>query len=110
MAIRNGILLAKESGFWPLYVETESLSVMKIIVAKSSTLSNVGLIIADILDTLDNYLCGGNNFCARDANRVAHVLARLGCSVDELSIWIEESPCTSNLVREDVKIVNTLNK
>ncbi|KAK0590056.1 hypothetical protein LWI29_022224 [Acer saccharum] len=64
MVIRNGILLAKESGLWPLYVEPDSLSVMKLIFARSSTLSAVWLIIADILDTLENCLCGGNSFCA----------------------------------------------
>ncbi|KAL5800319.1 hypothetical protein ACOSQ4_033203 [Xanthoceras sorbifolium] len=87
--ILNGLHLPIESSFNNLILESDSLNVINYILSGTPPLSEVSLIVADILllSTSSNVLfC----FVPRSANCVAHFLAKNSFSIDNIYIWLED--------------------
>ena len=92
LACRRALELAIDSGFTKLVIEGDNASVMKNIAGSWPRLSRLGHLYADI-----HCLVFGLQFvrftCVhRDANSVAHSLARHARNVVEDIVWVEDSP------------------
>lgn len=98
VGILRSICFAWESGLSPCLVESDSQVVVSMINSGVAPISNVGLVISDILD-----LVNASPFCCvcfapHKANMVAHCLAKLGLSNVFDSFWMEEVPPCMALV------------
>ncbi|KAK2652478.1 hypothetical protein Ddye_012363 [Dipteronia dyeriana] len=82
LAILRGPGFAIDSGLWPCVVESDSQTVVSMINSGSAPLSDIGLIIEDILDLLKGPLICSVNFISRKANLAAHCLAKHGVVSD----------------------------
>ncbi|KAL5838434.1 hypothetical protein ACOSQ3_015603 [Xanthoceras sorbifolium] len=81
MAILRGIQLASKLGVLPIDVEYDASSMVSMIIAESPSLSDVELVIADILQLKFSLSISQTSFVSRSCNRVAHKLAKFGLSV-----------------------------
>ncbi|KAL5827457.1 hypothetical protein ACOSQ4_019254 [Xanthoceras sorbifolium] len=99
MAILRGIQFASEMGISPIMVESDSLSVINIITSHAFPLSDVGVVISDIYRSIEALNDFKIIFASRQANSVAHGLAKLALSLSDASFWLEDyPPCIENLV------------
>ncbi|KAL5837651.1 hypothetical protein ACOSQ3_014820 [Xanthoceras sorbifolium] len=80
-----------ESSLIPAVLETDSLGVVAAINSPSNYLSEVGLVIFDIVELLGFCLGSKVQFVPRSANIVVHTLARFALSVDRDCFWIEDN-------------------
>ncbi|KAL5837638.1 hypothetical protein ACOSQ3_014807 [Xanthoceras sorbifolium] len=85
-AIRFRLLLSKDAGLLPLQVESDYQSVVNNILAKCIPLSEIGLVLKDILIIFDECQVESISFIPRSANKRAQSLAHLGCSISDFSI------------------------
>ncbi|KAL5756472.1 hypothetical protein ACOSQ2_021218 [Xanthoceras sorbifolium] len=90
-AILNGLHLAIHLRFSRLLVESDALNIVNYINHRDPPLSEVGLIISDILSLCSNAFVAFS-FVPRCANFVAHLLVRNSFSGDVVSIWLEDAP------------------
>ncbi|KAK1572459.1 hypothetical protein Q3G72_032892 [Acer saccharum] len=99
IAIFRGFIFAGESGILPCTMESDAQVVVKLINDACIPLSDIGIIIKDIISFLDCHP-GCKVVCApRQANSVAHGLAKLGLSLDNALYWMEEaSSCVAPFV------------
>ena len=103
MAVLCGIHLALDSGLCPFQVETDSLSVVNLVIKGCPPLGDVGTVIGDILALLDTLPACSVIFAPRKANVVAHCLARLALSSDFDVFWSDfVPPYAEALVQADV--------
>ncbi|KAL5787645.1 hypothetical protein ACOSP7_004594 [Xanthoceras sorbifolium] len=99
MAIRRGILLVVELGISPVGFESDALSLISSIVKGDPPLSDVGLIIVDIIHLVSSLSISHISFASRLCNDVAHGLAKFGLSFSEPLVWIEDAPpCVEALI------------
>ncbi|KAK3184756.1 hypothetical protein Dsin_032042 [Dipteronia sinensis] len=102
VAIRQGLQLACESGLYPVTFESDTKVVIDWINNGSKAGANVELIIVDILALLKSLGCVSVCYTPRQANQVAHYLAKNALSNDEDCYWLEEyPPCVSHFVMVD---------
>ncbi|KAK3204550.1 hypothetical protein Dsin_018596 [Dipteronia sinensis] len=90
LEILHGLQLASESGLWPCIVESDSQLVVSTIDSGNVPLSDIGLIIEDILDPMKGPLRCKVCFISRKSNMVAHCLDKLGVALEVDCFWIEE--------------------
>ncbi|KAL5746292.1 hypothetical protein ACOSP7_027438 [Xanthoceras sorbifolium] len=90
-AILHGVHLAIQSGYSYIVVESNSLNVISYLRLRSPPISEVGLIILDILS-----LCSSIEvvfqFAPRGANSVVHCLAQFSFNVVDVVVWREVVP------------------
>ena len=91
MAIRRALNLALEKGFLSICVESDSLRVINILKNQSPVASYLSLVISDIRRLCLDF--SSINFCHvfREANTVAHNLAKHSISVAE-RVWMGDVP------------------
>ncbi|KAK2639502.1 hypothetical protein Ddye_027297 [Dipteronia dyeriana] len=92
IAILKGMQFACNSGLNPCIFESDAHEVVYIINSRVSPLSEIGLIISDIMRLLDGPFNFHVTFAPRSANRVAHGLAKLGLKIVNNLFFIEECP------------------
>ncbi|KAL5856698.1 hypothetical protein ACOSQ3_004156 [Xanthoceras sorbifolium] len=92
MAIRRGLQFALEFGFHPVEFESDASSVISSILSRDPPLSEVVLVISDILGLVSSLSVSHISFASRSCNGVAHQLARFGLSIPNFLAWIEEDP------------------
>ncbi|KAK3231660.1 hypothetical protein Dsin_003541 [Dipteronia sinensis] len=94
-----GCLLAIDSGLNPVIVESDAAVVVKWINGGDILYSEIGVIISDIKNLLQQIHCAAVTFVPRSANQVAHCLAKYALSCNEDRYWLEEVPiCVDKLV------------
>ncbi|KAL5773127.1 hypothetical protein ACOSQ2_013051 [Xanthoceras sorbifolium] len=99
MAIRRGILLAVELGISPVGFESDASSLISSIIKGDPPLSDVGLIVANIIHLVSSLSISHISFTSRLCNGVAHGLAKSGLSLSEPLVWIEDTPpCVEALI------------
>ncbi|KAK3183021.1 hypothetical protein Dsin_030307 [Dipteronia sinensis] len=81
-----------ETGLWPCIVESDSQIVVSLIKSSNVRLSDICLIIGDILDLVNGQLQCKVCFIPRKANMVAYCFVKLGVSLEIDRFWMEEVP------------------
>ncbi|KAK2661231.1 hypothetical protein Ddye_007764 [Dipteronia dyeriana] len=92
VAILKGMQFACESGLNPSIFESDAQGVVNIINSRVPPLSEIGMVIYDILRLLDGPLTFAVAFVSRTANSTAHGLAKLGLKVVNNLYLMEEYP------------------
>ncbi|KAL5802726.1 hypothetical protein ACOSQ4_031031 [Xanthoceras sorbifolium] len=101
-AIKFGIFIALDVGLWSLVVESDSLSVINLILQKSVPL--MGLVLEDIFHIAGNDSVSTFCFAPRIANRGAHALAQLNCSLTHLLVLLEDYPSSiADVILDDAR-------
>ncbi|KAL2934062.1 Acrosin-binding protein [Bienertia sinuspersici] len=92
MAVRHEVRVAVEARLRNLIIESDCLKVIQAVKQKKKESTAFGSIICDILHLVKS--CSFVEFChvKREANQVAHNLARVSSSYDEMYVWMEEAP------------------
>ncbi|KAL8464339.1 hypothetical protein ACS0TY_034023 [Phlomoides rotata] len=104
LALRFGLEKAREAGLGWVLLETDSETLVKNCVGSCSGETHVMMIVEDIRSMVNIVQGIEITHCRRDANKVAHTLARLGKSPFFEQTWLEEVPDSCNpLVLDDVK-------
>ncbi|KAK3198775.1 hypothetical protein Dsin_022190 [Dipteronia sinensis] len=102
LAVHKGLMFARDACLLPCVVETNAQMVVKLIDSDSTPLSDVGIVINDILEFLDCHPIVKVIFASRKTNMTAHRLAKLGFSIDSALFWMEEVlPCVALIVFGD---------
>ncbi|KAL5788038.1 hypothetical protein ACOSP7_004987 [Xanthoceras sorbifolium] len=96
------MVLTSESGLLPALVESDSSTVINLILSMASIHSEIGMIINDILDLQDSFDFVKFVFSPRSTNKVAHSLAKMTLVHDiDLVLMEEVPPGLSRLVQEE---------
>ncbi|KAL5750380.1 hypothetical protein ACOSP7_024983 [Xanthoceras sorbifolium] len=102
LAILRGITLAVETGLLLVCVESDTEFVVNLITSKAAPISEIGVVIEEILLLISMHPVYSVRFIPRLANWVAHWLAKFGLSVVGEFVWLEDCPlCVENLVLND---------
>ncbi|KAL5817062.1 hypothetical protein ACOSQ3_025440 [Xanthoceras sorbifolium] len=102
LAILRGITLAVETGLLLVCVESDTKFVVNLITSKAAPISEIGVVIEEILLLISMHPVYSVRFIPRLANWVAHWLAKFGLSVVGEFVWLEDCPlCVENLVLND---------
>ncbi|KAL8557148.1 hypothetical protein ACS0TY_004560 [Phlomoides rotata] len=89
-------------------MESDSEVLIKTIRGERTAEDYIMLIVEDIRSMANIVQCSKFLFTKRDANKVAHTLARYGPTLDFEQIWMEETPEICNpLILNDVRCVPT---
>ncbi|KAK3217704.1 hypothetical protein Dsin_011674 [Dipteronia sinensis] len=92
VAIYKGFLLASQTDFWRVEVESDAAVVVGWVNDGKVMESEVGLVVEDIKLLTNTMLFCTVNFVSRKFNRVAHCLTKLALSSNEDLYWLEEYP------------------
>ena len=85
-----------------MLLESDALSVVKMIGSNSVLGADIGVIIHDVFDFLGNHCFESINFVSKNANKVAHSLSNLALSHRDEFVWLEYLPLSvEGLVRAD---------
>jgi len=88
LASRKALEFAIEAGFSDLVIAGDSTTVMKAIHSPQCNMSRLGNVYKDIQWLLRGLGHGEINYVRRNANSVAHSLARYARQVDEDIVWL----------------------
>ncbi|KAK2646103.1 hypothetical protein Ddye_021298 [Dipteronia dyeriana] len=83
-AILHGFPLALETGLYPAILESDALSVVNLIKAKEILSLDVGVVIHDILELVENVGVFSCDCAPRLSNKVAHGLAKIALRLRDL--------------------------
>ena len=92
LACSRALEMAVDSGFSDLIVEGDNASVMKNIAGPCPRFSRFGHLYEDIHCLVSGLRSNSIQFVHREANRVAHSLARYARNLDDDLIWMEDIP------------------
>ncbi|KAK4843798.1 hypothetical protein QYF36_012766 [Acer negundo] len=81
LAVKCGIARAVELGLFPFQLETDSLHVVLLIHSGETSLTDVGPVISDIVDSLQRIPSWSINFIPRSGNFTAYSLAKMALSL-----------------------------
>ncbi|KAL5745280.1 hypothetical protein ACOSP7_026426 [Xanthoceras sorbifolium] len=102
LAILCGINLVIETGLLPVCVESDAEFVVNLISSKAALISEIGVVIEEILHLLAMHLVSSARFIPKVANQVAHQLAKFDLSFVNEFVWLEDcSLYVENLVLND---------
>ncbi|KAL5760750.1 hypothetical protein ACOSP7_019241 [Xanthoceras sorbifolium] len=102
LAIKRGILLAIETGFFLVCLKSDASAVVNPIASRCQPLFEIEVVIANILSLFSSLESIFVSFVAMEANRVAHRLTKFGISFVDDFVWLEDCPlCVENLVLDD---------
>ncbi|GMJ09472.1 hypothetical protein HRI_004616400 [Hibiscus trionum] len=86
------VLFMRDLGFRRVIVEGDSLTVMKKVNGTAHDRSIISPIVQEIKELSKKFESIQFRFTYREANGVAHLLAKLGGDMPSPSYWIEEAP------------------
>ena len=91
-AMEWGLQVAAKANITVGIFESDSLEVIDLINKKSSSLTEIGWLISDIQENLQNFQNFKVQHSPRDCNSAAHSLAKLALHKKETVIWLDEIP------------------
>ncbi|XP_050217754.1 uncharacterized protein LOC126668608 [Mercurialis annua] len=90
IAIRDGLSMALEANLTPFSIKSDAKVVVDFFNNKQKSWNEVALLKEDCVRLASNYQCTGYQFVSRNANKVAHFLARRALQGSEFqNIWVE---------------------
>ena len=92
LACRHAVEFAMEAKFRELIIRGDNVNVIKTIMLPKANYSRLGHIYEDISCMALNLQTFSISCVKRNANSVAHALARYARQVDDEVVWLEESP------------------
>ena len=92
-AFEIGIQLAKDMGIREVLIEGDSLIVQRALNELASPPSSVDAVIIGIKDASVDFHHIAFTHVGRQGNKPAHLLAKYAKSIDNILVWIEETPC-----------------
>ena len=92
LACRKALEFALDAGFMDVVLEGDSLKVMRAISTGKANRSRLGNIYEDIQCLATGFWSYSVRTVKRNANGVAHALARFAKNVEDELVWLEESP------------------
>ena len=92
MAWRKALEFAIDAGFIEIILEGDNAMIMKVISQAQQYLSWLGLIYEDIWCLVEGFRTITYNCVRRNANSIAHALARFARLLDQEIVWLEEDP------------------
>ncbi|XP_021739472.1 uncharacterized protein LOC110705848 [Chenopodium quinoa] len=92
MAMRHALVIAMESGFLRVCLETDNIKLHYGLSKQKEDLTAFGLITKDILKLANSCHECSFAFVKRTGNQVAHSLAKLSSKFVSLRVWLEEYP------------------
>jgi ribonuclease HI len=92
LAAYLGVLFAQERGVQQLILEGDAKQIIDAIRAKDGNDSMIGHLIDDVRQSLRGISRWQVNHVLREANRVAHELAKLALKKENDNVWVEECP------------------
>ncbi|KAK3193886.1 hypothetical protein Dsin_025196 [Dipteronia sinensis] len=99
MAVLQGLNFAIDLGVRPIVIESDALAAVKLIDSGAYSSADIGVIIGEILTKLEGIDGGSVQFVSREANYVAHTLARMGLSISDDVVWLEDYPlCVERMI------------
>ena len=102
LAIWQAIKFAIETSFNCVIIESDSLSMVKAIEDTVETTCHIGNIIDDVKHLSKAIKSCEFHHTKREANQVAHTLARNAIHVNKEMAWLEEiPPCVFDVIRMD---------
>ncbi|XP_042944640.1 uncharacterized protein LOC122278525 [Carya illinoinensis] len=91
-ALRRALFFCLELGLQKVLLEGDSQVVVKDTNSNADIWANYGVVIEDIRSLLKDNMSWSVNFIHREANNVAHSLAKMALTCDEEIVWMEEGP------------------
>ncbi|KAH7840848.1 hypothetical protein Vadar_022503 [Vaccinium darrowii] len=93
LALRTGVLLAKERGIRRVIFEGDAKGLIEVLNGKSAGCEDIQLLVLDILQLCRSFFdVFSFVFVGRSCNAVAHELAKEGCSLGNCSTWLVIPP------------------
>ncbi|XP_075665494.1 uncharacterized protein LOC142635175 [Castanea sativa] len=92
MACRKALKFAIDAGFMEIILEGDNTLVMKTVSQAQQNLLRLGLIYEDIWCLAAGFRSISTNCVRRNANSVAHALARSSRLINDDIVWMEEAP------------------
>ncbi|KAK3211234.1 hypothetical protein Dsin_015940 [Dipteronia sinensis] len=105
IAILRGIHFSTDCGSSPCYVESDAEVVVRWINESSHLDSMCGAILAEIILSSSEMIGLCFNYVPRQANQVAHLLAKNALLLTANRFWMEEYPCcVTRMVQADMPV------
>ncbi|KAF7817675.1 putative ribonuclease H-like domain, reverse transcriptase zinc-binding domain-containing protein [Senna tora] len=92
MAVLQGLQMAKDLGILKVFVEGDNQWVMGKLCSPHGCLSPIGSIFDCIRSFCSHFSVVQFGWVPREANKVAHKLAQVGCTLELDHVWLEDSP------------------
>ncbi|KAF5441798.1 hypothetical protein F2P56_036997 [Juglans regia] len=92
VGLRRAALLCAELGFSNVILEGDSKVVVNATISGEEIEAEYGNIIEDVRRVINGRLNWGIRFIYREANCIAHKLAKLAINSSNERVWIEDSP------------------
>lgn len=106
IALRQGLLFAKDTGLQVIYVETDSLNVVRAF-GRDDMLAEEGLILNDVRLLLEEVSKGTCRRISRAGNKAAHSLTKFALSSFCSGYWLEEiTDWISHIITSDLLVNN----
>ncbi|KAK2655256.1 hypothetical protein Ddye_008308 [Dipteronia dyeriana] len=86
------MIFVKESGLEPVLIESDALGVVNLISSETLVYADIGLIIMDIRDRLQDMIGSLVVFTHRNVNVVAHNFSKIALTIVEDHNWMEFYP------------------
>ena len=105
LAILECLRLAINRNFSHIIVESDALVVVQLISQKDPPLSEVGVVVTNILELAEHFTAVSFLFVPRLLNRVAHGIAKLALNHGGESLWLDDCPlAVESLVLGDAPV------
>ena len=93
MAYETGLIFVKDIGIHDFIVEGDLLIIHHAMCESSNPPSSVAIVVQVMQDMCKEFRGVMFSHVRRKGNRLAHLLAKHACSVDDFITWIKETPC-----------------
>lgn len=79
-------------GYRNLQIESDNTQLIQYVKSNPLNLSSLGALVEDILQPSNSFESYNFFFVPREADKVAHALARLSKDLKDESVWLEDHP------------------
>ena len=91
-AFRKGLALAQQFGFQNFTVQTDCVQVVDTMMQRGFSSTSAAAIYDDCYVLWSSFNAASGEYCNREANEVAHELARNAFTSKSSCIWVDELP------------------